>query len=80
MLGPGGQLRGLGAMGCLGDISHGSAWLPGIRFIPRLEVYRLGDLLAGRTAQSLLPGECAGVFLGGVEGSWRSFLYCRVFA
>lgn len=65
----------LGAAGCLGDISRGSAPLPGIQLILGLEIYQLGDLLAQRTAQSLLPGEGSGVFLGGVEGSWRSFLY-----
>lgn len=75
-----GELGVLSAVECPGDISHGSAWLPGTWLIPGLEVYQLGDLLARRTAQSLLPGGGSGVFLGGVEGSWRSFLYRRMFA
>lgn len=54
-------------------VHHGSH---GSRLGPGLEIYRLRDLLAWRTAQSLLPGEGSGVFLGGVEGSWKSFLCC----
>lgn len=65
----------LGAMGCLGDISCSSVKLPRIQLILGLEFYQFRDQLARRTAQSLLPGESFSVFLGGVEGSWRSFLY-----
>lgn len=65
----------LGAAECLGDISHGSVWL-----IPGLGIYQLRVLLVQRAALSLLPGEGSDVFLGGTEGSWRSFLYCQVFA
>lgn len=65
----------LGAVGCPGDIYQSSAWLTGIRLIPGLKIYKLRDLLAQRTAQSLIPWESSSVFLGGVEGLWRSFLY-----
>lgn len=58
----------LGAVGCLGDIYHSSAWLRGICLIPGLEIYKLMDLLAWRIAQSLIPWETSSVFLGGVEG------------
>lgn len=76
MLGPGGELGWeLGAMGCPGDIYQSSAWLTGIWLIPGLEIYKLRDLLAWRIAQSLIPWESSSVFLGGVEGLWRSFLY-----
>lgn len=65
----------LGAVGCPGDIYQSSAWLTGIWLIPGLKIYKLRDLLAQRTAQSLISWESSSVFLEGVEGLWRSFLY-----
>lgn len=61
-----------GAVGCPGDMYQTSVWLTGIWLIPGLEIYKLRDLLA---CQSLIPWESSSVFLGGVEGLWRNFLY-----